>query len=490
MKNLKKLTILHSNDLHGDFLAENVDSKLVGGVSMLSGYINKVRDEEENVIYCIAGDMFRGSLIDSETRGVDTINIMNMLAPDVVTLGNHEVDYGLAHLLFLEKYADFPIINANMYIKNSRSHKRIFAPYRILRVGGMNVLFIGILTEDVLASTKNEGLIGTLVNIEDAAAEVAKINDGFKSMDIDFTVLLTHIGFEQDKKLAAALDPACGVDIIIGGHSHTLIHEPAIVNGIPVVQAAIGTDQIGRFDIMVDIDNNCIDSYKWELIPINEHTCPVDEEMKAIIYALRDKTDAKYGEVITSFPRVYTHPRRNMETELGDIFAEGMREQLGVDLVFLASGSIRKPTLGKYVTLKDYMEIFPFTDPMYEFKMTGAQLKTAIKFMLRDEAFLDGDHTEFYQISRGFYCEYEMASHSIKEIKMNGKDVADDDMFTVSMQRYHFVSIKDFLGVPMEDIEKNGKPRVIAVKSPNVLEEYFRAHAVVIWDEEKRLNIK
>lgn len=102
MKNLKKLTLLHSNDLHGDFLAERIDNKLVGGVSMLSGYINKVRAEEENVIYCIAGDMFRGSVIDAEYKGVSTIEIMNLLGPDVVTIGNHEVDYGLAHLLFIE----------------------------------------------------------------------------------------------------------------------------------------------------------------------------------------------------------------------------------------------------------------------------------------------------------------------------------------------------------------------------------------------------
>ena len=100
MKHLKKLTLLHSNDLHGDFLVENVDDKLVGGVSMLSGYINKVRREEENVIYAIAGDMFQGSLIDSEFRGVSTIEIMNLLAPDVVTVGNHEVDYGLAPVPF------------------------------------------------------------------------------------------------------------------------------------------------------------------------------------------------------------------------------------------------------------------------------------------------------------------------------------------------------------------------------------------------------
>ena len=66
MKHTKKITILHSNDMHGDFLAEQVDEKLVGGVSMLSGYIERVRKEEPNTLYAIAGDMFRGSVIDSE----------------------------------------------------------------------------------------------------------------------------------------------------------------------------------------------------------------------------------------------------------------------------------------------------------------------------------------------------------------------------------------------------------------------------------------
>lgn len=103
---LKELTLLHSNDLHGDFLADEVDSELVGGVAMLSGYLRKVRNEEENVIYAIAGDMFRGSLIDSEYRGLSTIQIMNMLEPDVATIGNHEVDYGTGHMLFLEKCAN------------------------------------------------------------------------------------------------------------------------------------------------------------------------------------------------------------------------------------------------------------------------------------------------------------------------------------------------------------------------------------------------
>ena len=91
---LQKLTLLHSNDMHGDFMADEIDSELVGGVAMLSGYLNKVRSEEDAVLYAVAGDMFLGSLIDSEYKGISTIQIMNMLAPDIATIGNHEVDYG------------------------------------------------------------------------------------------------------------------------------------------------------------------------------------------------------------------------------------------------------------------------------------------------------------------------------------------------------------------------------------------------------------
>ena len=132
MKNLKELIILHSNDMHGDFLAEQIDEKLVGGVSLLSGYVNMVRNQEKNVLYAIAGDMFRGSVIDSEYKGVSTIGIMNLLGPDVATIGNHEVDYGLAHLLFLEKCANFPIINANFHIRSN--HKRLFQPHYIAEI--------------------------------------------------------------------------------------------------------------------------------------------------------------------------------------------------------------------------------------------------------------------------------------------------------------------------------------------------------------------
>ncbi|MCR4793189.1 MAG: bifunctional metallophosphatase/5'-nucleotidase [Lachnospiraceae bacterium] len=469
---MKKLTLLHSNDMHGDFLAEQIDEALVGGVSMLSGYVNKVRREEENVIYAIAGDMFRGSIIDSEYHGLSTIQIMNMLAPDIVTLGNHEVDYGISHLLFLEKCAKFPIINANMYIKTN--HERLFSPCRILEVDGMKILFIGILTEMVLNECRKDGLIGTIINVEDAAREVGKICNSYNSIDIDLTVLLTHIGFEEDQKLAALLDPAWGVDLIIGGHSHTFMDQPEVVNGIPIVQAGTGTDQIGRFDIMIDTDNNCIDSYTWSSVPINSENCPRDIPLETIINDYKNTTDEKYGQILTGFVRELTHPSRYMETELGDLFADIMAEALGTDIFLLASGSIRTKVLGPIVTKGGFLETFPFDDQANLTYWTGAQLKHGIMRMLRDETFF-GDHTEFYQVSSALSIEYDMVTHSFLKFDYNGAPIEDDKVYTVGLQEYHLKNLKDSFDLELEEIEKNHKHRALATSCVDVLEEMLRS---------------
>jgi len=107
--------------MHGDFLSEarSGSDKLIGGLALLSGYVNKIRHEEKNVLYVISGDMLQGSLIDTEYQGISTIEIMNYLSPDAVSLGNHEFDYGLPHLLFLEKWPTFPSLRPTSISKNT-----------------------------------------------------------------------------------------------------------------------------------------------------------------------------------------------------------------------------------------------------------------------------------------------------------------------------------------------------------------------------------
>ncbi len=485
MKNIKKLTILHSNDLHGDFLAEHIDEHLVGGISLLSGYINKTREENENVIYAIAGDMFRGSVIDSEYRGISTIEIMNALAPDVVAIGNHEVDYGVAHLLFIEKCAKFPIINANMYIKTNGA--RLFKPYEIIEMDGMKILFIGIVTEAVLASAKREGLIGTIINTEDAADEVGKICNAFNGIDIDFTVLLTHIGFEEDKKLAMMLKPEWGVDVIIGGHSHTVLEKPEIINGIPIVQAGTGTDAIGRFDIDVDTDNNCIDSFTWQFIPITSKNCPKDYQIEDLILGYKTVTDLKYGRVVSKFKHILTHPKRNQETSLGNLVSDIIKEALGLHLMLFGSGSIRSAELGPIVTYGKLSECFPYVGKVYQVNVTADQLRKMLLHIFRDEAWTG--HTEFYQFSKGIKLIYSKSKKEFELAKLNGSDIKGDKIYKIGIQEFHFMNFSDFLGLEIEETYINGKPRVISTSDFDIINEYLSSHNVVDSAVQGRLTV-
>ena len=433
--------------------------------------------------------MFRGSIIDSEYQGISTIEIMNMISPDIVTIGNHETDYGLAHLLFLEKCAKFPIINANLFIKTNKS--RLFKPFRIIEIDGMRILFIGIVTEEVLANAKNEGLIGTFVDISEAAQEIGHICNSYNSIDIDYTVLLTHIGFEEDKKLAELLDPAWGVDVIIGGHSHTFIDEPAVVNNILIVQAGTGTDQIGRFDLVIDTKNNCTHKWKWQCIKINEKTCPRDERLEELIEGYKGKTDLKYGRVITRLNRELTHPDRYQETELGDLFADILRNSLGLDIMLLGSGSIRKEALGPIVTLQDLMELFPYDDSIHLVHVTGKQLKEMLLYMCREGSFT-GEHTEFYQLSEGLYVEYNRKTKTMDEFTYEGRKIKDDDMFKVGLQKFHFLNLEEGFNKHLEELEENGKSRIVATSCRDVLEEYMSTnqHLDVDIEEAPRLVIK
>jgi len=470
MDNKKKLTLLHSNDLHGDFVSERIGEHRIGGVSRLAGYINQVRDEKESVVYCIAGDMFQGSVIDSEYHGVSTIEIMNMIAPDVATVGNHETDYGVAHLLFIEKCAKFPIINANLHVKTN--HARLFKPCHIVEINGIRILFIGILTNEVIAQTKQEALIGAFVDISEAVEEVGRICNTYRSLDIDLTVLLTHIGIEEDKILAESLDPAWGVDLIIGGHSHTYMDKPEKVNDILIAHAGEGTDQIGRFDILIDVDNNRVEEYTWSSVPINDIHCSRSAELEELLDYYCTQTDQKYKRFVTHFQKKLTHPSRYRETELGNLFADILCESLGLDVMLLGSGSIRATELGPVVLYSDLTECFPYSDAIFLLRVTGAQFKRMIAHMLRDEMFA-GVHTEFYQLSDGMRVVYCRDTHSFKEFSLHGEPVEEDKVYRIGLQEWHFKNVEEFFSVSLEEIEQNGKTRKITTSSRDILDEYL-----------------
>jgi 5'-nucleotidase len=468
--NTKKFTILHSNDMHGDFLAEvrGEEGRLIGGLSLLSGYINQVRKQEQNTLFVIAGDMVQGSMIDSEYKGVSTMEIMNYLAPDVATLGNHELDYGLAHLLFLEKMANFPIVNANLYIR--QHHRRLMHPYHIIEMDGFEILFIGILTESVLNKLAMDE-IGAFISLEDAASEVGRICNAYKDQDIDLTVLLTHIGFDSDKELAALLDPQWGVDMMIGGHSHTILEQPERINNILIAQAGTGTDQIGRFDIVVDDDTNSIVEWKWQLVTVDSNLAEPDKDLAAFIDSYKTEVDRKYNTMICRLAERLTHPKREVETALGNLVADMFAERSGVDVVFLGSGSLRGTELGPVVTLGNLRTIYAYDGPLYKCTVSGATLRHMFaRFMHPDNRRSEG---ECYQVNRGVKAVYNNATTTLESLTINDEPVDDSRRYTICLQDYHYTNGERIFELPAGTFDALVKHSVVTTSGRDVLQEYL-----------------
>jgi 5'-nucleotidase len=458
--------------MHGDFLAEiqGQEGKLIGGLALLSGYINKVRQEEENVLFVISGDMVQGSLIDTEYKGISTIEIMNYLAPDVVALGNHEFDYGLPHLLFLEKMANFPIVNANLYIK--QYNRRLMQSHLILKKAGFDILFTGIITEKVMDSLKQDELISSFVTLEEASREIEKICNAYKKDDIDLTVILTHIGFDSDLELAKLISPEAGVDIIIGGHSHTILKQPAVVNDILIVQAGVGTDQIGRLDIVVDDDTNKIVDYSWSLIPIDNNLADPDTKLEKFISSFQDTVDIKYNTIIGKLAVPLSHPIREVETSLGNLVADIFAERAECEVALVGSGSIRSKEIGPIVTLKDLHSCFPFDDSLSRYTINGLQIRAIFGHIMRSEN--RNGEGECYQINGRVKAVYDDKKRELVSLKIDGAEATIDRLYSVCLQGYHFKNSVANLNLSQEQLSQACNPKLVSTSAQDVLVEYIR----------------
>ena len=277
----------------------------------------------------------------------------------------------------------------------------------------------------------------------------------------------------MDKQLAAQLDPDWGVNLIIGGHSHSYMRQPAVVNGIPIVQAGTGTRIIGQFDLQYDREKKELVDLRWHCVPINEKTAPKDEVMEELLDSYRTETDKKYKRVVCHWARKLTHPGREQETEMGNLYADAIQTDSSFDIMMVGSGSIRKKELGPVLEYQDMVENTPFDDAIWMFEVTGAQFRRIVKHLMRDDAWKG--ETEFYQFSRGVRILYNRTTKELLELKFHGEDVTDDMRLKLALQNYHFKNFDDFMGVPLEEVRQNMRPRVVATSFNNIMEEYTTA---------------
>lgn len=477
-KSLREIVILHSNDIHGKFTGSTDENgKLSGSLAQVAGYVSKIKEEYPHALYCIAGDAFQGSLIDSDYQGLSTMDILNLIDIDMMSLGNHELDYGIAHMIFVSRYADFPILNANFRVR--KNDRTLFKPSESFTFGRLRVLFIGLLTKNIVDQTRAEGLVGTFVTVKDAAEEVRNVieQEKAKGKSPDITVLMTHIGFEDDIELAKSLDPSLGVRVIIGGHSHTYLDEPAVVNDILIVQAGKENTHIGELHIFVDPSSNSdkkIEKWEWKMVPVDEDHCPEDKFVKAMINTYMMDIDAKYSAVVTRLRRRLDNYGRGNTTEVGQLFVDAFTDSLDTDIMMMASSSTRCYDIDMTVTLQDLREAYPYDGKIYRVVVDGRQLKHMIKHMLRDEV-LDDWKDAFFHTSKDLHIDYTRATGEL-DLSFRGEPVTDDQEFRLALQEFYFINAEDVLGISCGKLEEKGGLRVIAPDAFGVLKDYFSEH--------------
>ncbi len=465
---IKELNILHINDFHASFLPHKMYAikgrPMGGGAPALSGYLAHYR-KNGNALFFIAGDILQGSVIDILTKGDAVIEVVNELQPDVMCLGNHEFDFGVKRYRELQKKMNFPVVAANGFEKNSG---RLLgnSSHTIIEKNGVRILVIGLVT-DLMNSSDSLSKELYVKGIYEHVARITKTN-----RNVDLTILLTHIGISEDKELAAQIKAADGVDLIIGGHSHTVLKEPVVVNHIPIFHAGANTDYLGKINLKVDTDSNRLVSYTSFLDPVLVGKYEANQKVVNIVERYNKMASKKMDIVISQLNQPLLHPSRTEETELGNFACDVLLDYFKVDLAFQNSGGLRKP-IPLQVKLRHVLETFPFGNTFVKFKITGKQLK----LLLENNA--NSKNGDWYQMPKTLRYEFDSRKPNgqrVVSIKFKGQEVRDNQIFTAVTNNYVWGKGAKYLGQDKAGLIANGGHEAVLDLDKNIYIDYLKTH--------------
>ena len=371
-----KTVILHTNDVHG----------AIEGYAYITALKADYEAKGAEVILVDAGDYSQGEVYVSDTKGLDAVEMMNVTGYDVVTLGNHEFDYGYAQLKENMTKADFKILCANVYGEDGTP---IFdANYTYTTKSGVKIGFFGMETPE--AQTKaNPALIKGLKFDTDLKAVAEKQLEALK--DDDVVIALSHLGVDDSSKPYTSYDlynAAKGIDFIIDGHSHSVMTKGK--NGEPIQSTGTKFANIGV--IVIDDASKKIESNS--LYEIKEDTAK-DATVAAAAQKIIDRIDKEYGAVFAKSKVELNGAKapngnRDGETNNGDLITDAMlwkvmqnKEGLTVNedhvVAITNGGGIRAAIKVGDVTKKDIKTVLPFGNTIEVIYVTGNELLEALE---------------------------------------------------------------------------------------------------------------
>lgn len=390
------LTILHTNDFHARFepiskydapcaAEDNTAGECFGGTARLVTAVAEARARSNNAILVDGGDQFQGTLFYTYYKGAMAAEFMNKLGYDGMTVGNHEFDDGPEVLAGFMATVNFPILMSNADVSGEPLLAGKLAKSAIIERGGEKIGLIGLTPQntDELASP------GDNVIFTDPSQAVQGEVDALTAEGVNKIIVLSHSGYVVDQQVAAN---TTGVDVIVGGHSNTLLSNtnenavgpyPTMVGNTAILSAYAYGKFLGELNVTFDDEGNITEA-TGEPILIDGQVAE-DADTVARIAELAVPLDEIRNKVVASSASTIDGNRDNCrvkECEMGNLVADAMLARVadqGIQIAIANSGGLRASIDAGDVTMGEVLTVLPFQNTLSTFHVSGQTVVDALE---------------------------------------------------------------------------------------------------------------
>ncbi|MGZ5802210.1 MAG: bifunctional metallophosphatase/5'-nucleotidase, partial [Burkholderiaceae bacterium] len=422
------ITLLQLNDV---YQISPVDKGKHGGLARVATLKKIIQQESANTLLILGGDTLSPSVASNTFKGAQIIAAWNAVGLDLAVLGNHEFDFGPDILKTRIAESRFTWLGANAI--DRATHQPFGGAKRteIRTYQGIKIGFVGVVTEDTAQSSKP----GKGIQFLDSVATARRQAAWLRAHGANIVVAVTHLSMEVDRRLAAS----GAVDLILGGHDHTLME--SLVKHTPIFKMGSDARTLGRVDLFVDPKTKRLAYLNWDSIPVTGET-PDDSAVATLIAEYESKLDGLLGmpvgeTAVALDARQQTN--RSMETNLGSWLADVYRASVNADVAIINGGSIRSNAIfdaGK-LTKRDILTLLPFENPIVKVKISGSTLRLALEHGVA-EVPNNKEAGQFPQVS-GLRFSYDASRPKgarIVDITVGGEPLDDKREYSLALNSY------------------------------------------------------
>ena len=356
----------------GDFSALAQAYGRVGGMDRVATVIKAIRADRPDALLLDGGDTWHGSYTCLKTEGQDMVNVMNALAPDAMTF-HWEFTLGSDRVAELVEGLPFAALGQNIFDAEWDEPAELFPPYKMFERGGSKIAVIGQAFPYMPIANPRWMFPEYSFGIRDE--NMQSMVDEVRAKGADCVVVLSHNGFDVDKKMAGVVS---GIDVILSGHTHDALPEPVVVGETIILPSGSNGKFVSRVDL--DIRDGRMMGYKTKLIPIFSDVITPDPEMAALIDAQRAPFEAEMSEVLgTSDSLLYR--RGNFNGTWDDLICDALLSERDAEIA-LSPGVRWGPSIvpGQEITREDVFNVTSMTyGKAYRTEMTGEMLKVVLE---------------------------------------------------------------------------------------------------------------